>query len=155
MVYIMLIHATIIETIGLHMLVHQWSAILSWVILALNSYGVLFFIGEIQAIRLSPFMAKHNNLYLQIGMMKSAVIPFETIVQLRAYEGPAKLHKVERKTTMDATVKDISNEKPAYEIILREKVEIQYMYGFKKDVTRILLNVDDYQSFRKALLIQD
>lgn len=155
MIYIMLIHATVIETIGLHVLVHQWSAVLAWILLALNVYAVLFFIAEIRAIGLSPFMIDHGILYLQVGLTKSAVIPFKDIDQIRTYEGPAKLSKKVLKITMVATVKDIFHEKPSYEIILREKVEVNYMYGFRKSVDRVLLNVDDYEAFRSALLAQD
>lgn len=151
MVYIMLIHATVIETIGLHMLVHQWSVILSWGLLLLNVYGVLFFIGEIQAIRLSPFIVKDNKLHMQVGLMKGVVVPFEAIERVRAYNEPAKLDKAKRKNTLDATVKDIVIEKPAYEIILRDEAEVNYLYGFKKKVDRILFNVDDYEKFKDRI----
>lgn len=151
MVYIMLIHATVIETIGLHLLLHQWNVILSWGLLALNLYGVLFLIGEIRAIHLSPFMVDRNNLYLQVGMMKSATIPLEAIKQFQVYNGPVKLSKLDQKTTMDATVKDIFNDEPSYEIILHEKVDVHFMYGFKKNVERILIGVDDPESFKEAL----
>lgn len=151
MVYVMLIHATVLETFALHVLIHEWSIVLSWGLLVLNVYGVLFFIGEIHAIRLSPFMVKNNELHLQVGLTKNAVIPFESIEQLRPYDGPEKLSKLEQKRTLDATVKDIFNEKPSMELVLHEKVNVHYIYGFKKNVDRILLNVDDPEGFKVAL----
>ncbi|ASK61000.1 hypothetical protein CFK37_01615 [Virgibacillus phasianinus] len=154
-IYIMLIHATVLETVGLHYLLHEWNVIISWGILGLNAYGVLFFIGEINAIRLSPFIIQHKRLYMQVGLTKSAVIPFDSIEQLRTYEGPEKLSKSDQKRTMDATVKDIFNNKPSLEIVLREKIVVRYMYGFKKSVDRILLNVDNDESFRTALTRED
>ena len=52
--YIMLIHAIVIETIGIHWWLHDKSLILSIVLLVLNVYSIIFFIGDIQAVRLNP-----------------------------------------------------------------------------------------------------
>lgn len=149
--YIMLIHATVLETIGLHVLLHQWSVVLAWVLLAINIYGVLFFIGEIHAIRLSPFMIHKNVLHLQVGLMKSTKIPLDTIEQFRNYDGKEKLSKLKQKQTLDATVKDINVEEPSFEIVLREDIEVHLMYGLKKTVNCVLLTIDDVQRFKQAL----
>jgi hypothetical protein len=44
-VYIMLIHATVLESVGLHFFLHQWNAAVSFILLFLNVYAVLFYCG--------------------------------------------------------------------------------------------------------------
>ena len=53
-VYIMIIHATIIESIGFHYLLHQWNPVIAWILLILNVYAMIYFIAEIQAMRKNP-----------------------------------------------------------------------------------------------------
>ena len=50
-VYIMIIHATAIESIGFHYLLHQWNPVIAWILLILNVYAMIYFIAEIQAMR--------------------------------------------------------------------------------------------------------
>ena len=42
-VYIMIIHATLIESIGFHYLFHQWNPVVAWVLLILNVYAMFYF----------------------------------------------------------------------------------------------------------------
>lgn len=149
--YIMLIHATLLETIGFHFLLHSWSPILAWILLALNVYAILYFLGEIQAIRLSPIHLTNNSIYIQIGLMKRITIPLDLIQVVQHYNGPNKLKRIDRKDILEAVVRDLNNEKPTLEIILKEPIEANYMYGIKKRVKRVLLNVDDKELFLKSI----
>ncbi|MFX3623229.1 MAG: hypothetical protein ACE3JP_04070 [Ectobacillus sp.] len=81
--YVMLIHALVIESIGLHVLLHSWSPVVSIVMLILNIYTILLFLAEIQAIRLSPFFITNETLYLQIGVMKRLAVSFQDVKSIR------------------------------------------------------------------------
>jgi hypothetical protein len=150
-VYIMLIHATLIETLGLHYFLHQWNPILSFVLLFLNVYGILFFLAEIQAIRLAPFLLRDDWLLLQVGITKSIVVPLSNIATFAYYNGPEKFTAAEQKTLFDARAADFIMEKPTFEIVLKEPQNLQLMYGLKKPVNRIVLNIDDAESFQQQL----
>lgn len=63
-VYIMLIHAIAIESIGLHYWLHSWNAIVAYIILIANIYGILYFLAEINATRLTPFVLTDSHLML-------------------------------------------------------------------------------------------
>lgn len=146
-VYIMLIHAIAIESIGLHYFLHQWNPIVSYILLGLNIYGILYFLAELHATRLTPFLLTEKYLLLQSGFSKSMHIPLEQIQELKYYDGPEKFSRKEQDNLYDARVMDIIQEKPLFEINLKEPQELQLMYGMKRKVKRIVLNVDEPSVF--------
>ncbi|WP_144463560.1 beta-carotene 15,15'-monooxygenase [Siminovitchia fortis] len=81
--YIMLIHAIIIETAAIHWLIHEKSVIISIILLLLNIYTVIFFIGDIQAIRLNPLFVRQDKIYVSLGLGKRMVIPMEEIKEIK------------------------------------------------------------------------
>jgi len=152
--YIMIIHAIVIESIGFHFLLHSWNAIVAIIALILNIYAIFLFIGEVQAIRLCPFVITNKNLHLHVGMMKRMVIPIEKIESIHFYDGPEKLMKAERKHIYDAAIADFMKEKPTFEITLKGPVKAKYMYGFTKQVTKVHVTVDNNQLFYETLIKQ-
>ncbi|MFE8699499.1 hypothetical protein ACFYKX_02555 [Cytobacillus sp. FJAT-54145] len=150
-VYIMLIHATIIESVGLHYLLHQWNEIVAYILLFLNVYGVLYFLGEIHATRLTPFLLTDKQLYLQTGLAKSMDLPLQQIKEFKYYDGPEKFTRKELDTLFDARVADFISEKPTFEILLNEPQTMNLMYGIERKVDRIVLNVDEPNQFYEEL----
>jgi hypothetical protein len=150
-VYVMLIHALILESVGFHFLLHSWNEIVAIIALVLNLYTLLIFLAEIQAIRLAPFIITNQQLYLQVGIMKQLIVPLEEIKSLHYYEGPEKLSKEEEKIVFDACMPDFIREKPAIEIEFFSPQESKMMYGFKKKVTKVHLRPDEPQLFFETL----
>ncbi|USK52809.1 hypothetical protein LIS82_14315 [Cytobacillus solani] len=150
-VYIMLIHATVIESIGFHYFLHQWNEMASYILLFLNLYAILYFLAEIHAIRLTPFVLSRDCLLLQPGFSKSMELPLEIIKEIKYYDGPEKLNKKELNELFDARVIDFFQEKPQFEINLKEPQVVNFAYGIKKEVKRIILNVDDPDGFYQAI----
>ncbi|WP_409294197.1 hypothetical protein V1498_13275 [Peribacillus sp. SCS-26] len=146
-VYVMLIHATVIESIGLHYFLHQWNEIAAYILLFLNIYGILYFLGEIQATRLTPYVLEDQRLYVQTGLAKSMDIPLENIKEFKYYDGPEKFTKIESRTLWDARAADFIVEKPTFELVLKKEQDVTLMYGLKRKVNRVVLNVDEPQSF--------
>ncbi|MFD2445639.1 hypothetical protein ACFSO7_16890 [Bacillus sp. CGMCC 1.16607] len=148
---IMLIHAIVIETIGIHYFLHQVNPILSYILLFLNVYSVLLFLAEIQATRLSPIQINSDYLIVQIGLMKRIKVPFQAISQFNYYNGPEKLSKKELEHTFDARVNDFIQEKPMFEIALNNQITASLLYGFTKKVDRLLISVDEADRFYQTL----
>ena len=86
-VYIMIIHATAIESIGFHYLLHQWNPVIAWILLILNVYAMIYFIAEIQAIRKNPLVVTEEQVIIQIGLGKKIVMPFTQIDNIAFYKG--------------------------------------------------------------------
>ncbi|MDF2608233.1 MAG: hypothetical protein K0S34_2431 [Bacillales bacterium] len=150
-VYIMLIHAIVIETIGLHYFLHQWNEIIAYIVFFLNVYTVLYFLGEINATRLTPFILSDEKLYLQTGLSKSMEVPLDSIKVFKYYDGPEKFTKKELATLFDARVIDFITEKPTFEILLKEPQTLNLLYGIQRKVDRIVLNIDEPNNFYEQL----
>lgn len=146
-VYIMLIHAIAIESIGLHYWLHSWNAIVAYLILLANIYGILYFLAEINATRLTPFVLSDSHLLLQTGFSKSMYLPLEDIKEISYYDGPEKFSRQEMNEIFDARAPDLIQEKPLFEIVLKGPAEYELMYGIKRKASRIVLNVDEPEKF--------
>ncbi|WP_180953501.1 hypothetical protein [Bacillus sp. T33-2] len=150
-VYVMLIHATILESVGLHYLLHHWNIWISYILLGLNVYGVIYFVAEIQATRLSPFLFTEDSLVLQVGLSKSMVLPLDKIKTVKFYDGAEKFSKEEQKTLFDARHIDFIQEKPMFDIELVTPESIHLLFGMQQSATRIVLSVDNQHDFYEAL----
>ena len=149
-VYIMIIHATLIESIGFHYLFHQWNPVVAWVLLILNVYAMFYFLAEIQAMRKNPLVVTEEQVIIQIGLGKKIVIPFTQIDNIAFYKGEL-LSAKEGKQILDATVMEFIKEPATFEITLKEPVKAQLLYGFSKRVSRVYLNVDEERKFYDAV----
>lgn len=81
--YLMLIHAIVQGSVGLHWFLHEKSILLSIVLLILNVYTVIFIIGEIQAVRLNPLDVSVKGIYVSLGLTKRIYIPYSEISELK------------------------------------------------------------------------
>ncbi|KAA0955707.1 beta-carotene 15,15'-monooxygenase [Sporosarcina sp. ANT_H38] len=100
--YIMLIHAIVIETIGIHWWLFDKSIILSIVLLIVNIYSVIFFLGYIQAVRLNPLSVDGKQIHVALGLGKRMVIPFDEIEHI-AWGTDAANENLKAKDTIDFT----------------------------------------------------
>lgn len=149
-VYIMIIHATVIESIGFHYLLHQWNPVIAWILLILNVYAMIYFLAEIQAMRKNPIVVTEEQVIIQIGLGKKVVLPFTQIDNIAFYKGESLTAK-EEKEVLDATVMEFIKEPATFEITLKEPVKVQLLYGFTKTVSRVHLNVDEKRKFYDAV----
>ncbi|MGM8363859.1 beta-carotene 15,15'-monooxygenase [Virgibacillus sp. W0181] len=146
--YIMLIHAIIIETIGLHWWLHQKSVILSIILLILNVYTILFFIADIQAIRLNPLRLINGNIYLSLGLTKRITIPLESIKAVQWEEFP---EKVDSKTTIEFIAKDMETLPPHCIITFHQPIKADLLFGFTKKYEKLAIRVDDPGKLKQLL----
>ncbi|WKA50350.1 beta-carotene 15,15'-monooxygenase [Planococcus liqunii] len=144
--YIMLIHAIVIETIGIHWWLHDKSLVLSVVLLILNVYSVVYFLGEIQAMRLNPLKISNGKLYVSLGLSKRMEVPLEAIKAIQ-WGGAAD------KETLTFIAQDFVEPEPQVILEFKEPQEAVLFFGRTKQVSRIALTVDDPAKL-KALLEQ-
>lgn len=130
-VYIMLIHAVVIETIGIHWLIHGKSPVISVILLILNIYTVIYFIGEIQAVRLNPLSVKDKKLYVSLGMGKRMVIPFAEMEKIHWGKEAAEFN-LKSKELITFIAKDFEEVPPHCVIEFRKPLEASMLYGLKK-----------------------
>ncbi len=149
---LMLIHALIIESVGLHYFFSQMNHTISLILLFINIYSILFLLGQMQAVRKVPLIVSDESLIMNVGFMKGLELPFSAIQEIKIYEGPDEIPASEKKYTFEARVSDFIPEKPVIELLLKGTIQSDMIYGFKKDVTRVVIKVDD--SFKLKRLIE-
>lgn len=142
---IMLIHAIIIETIGLHWWLHDKSAILSLVLLIFNIYSVLYFLADIQVTRLHPAEIKEGKLYIAQGLSSRIIVPLHVIKEV---EWGAKITD---KSILRFMYRDIESIEPQALIHLHTPVEVTMLMGKEKKVTMFAIRVDEPQKLKDLL----
>ncbi|MGE7840896.1 beta-carotene 15,15'-monooxygenase [Lysinibacillus sp. NPDC093712] len=147
--HMMMIHAIVIETIGIHWWLHDKSIILSILLLILNVYSVLFFIADMQAVRLNPIYATNDSLYVSLGLMKRATICFANIEKIE--EDPELLKEKLSKDTIDFIARDFGEAYPQVMLRMKEPVEVTFMLGFKKSYNNVAIKADQVHELKELL----
>ncbi|OES43411.1 hypothetical protein [Domibacillus iocasae] len=140
----MLIHAIVIETIGIHWWLHEKSIWISIVLLVLNVYSVIFFLAETQVIGLNPIEIKEGKLYAAQGLTKCIIVPLEKVKEVK---WGAKPHK----EVLEFILKDFEPLEVQVVITLREPLEATMFMGSKKAVTELALRVDEPEKLKQLL----
>lgn len=142
---VMMIHAIIIETIGLHWWLHDKSVILSLVLLAFNIYSVFYFLADIQVTRLHPAEIKNGKLYVTQGLSARIVVPLHLIKNVEWGV------TVPEKDTLQFMYRDFETLEPQAVIHLHEPIEATLFMGKEKVVTQFAIRVDEPDKLRKLL----
>ncbi|MGP9040259.1 beta-carotene 15,15'-monooxygenase [Cytobacillus kochii] len=148
---IMLIHAILIETIAIHWLIHQYSIVLSKILFISNVYAVIFFIGDIQAMKLNPIYYQNGTLYLSLGLVKRVVIPIENIKTLM--EEKSVLQGKLSKDTVEFMTRDLEKVYPDIILELKEPVHVTYFMGFKKAYKKVAIRSDSPLQLKEWLTL--
>ncbi len=146
---LMIIHGIAIETIGIHWWLHEKSIVLSIVLLLFNMYSVIFFLADMQAIRLNPVYVTNDTLYLSLGLMKRTAIPFAQIAAI--VEDKEQLEGKLSKDTIDFIARDFAKAYPQFILKMKEPVEVTFMLGIKKRYNQVAIKADQVQEFRQML----
>ncbi|WP_010098723.1 hypothetical protein [Ornithinibacillus scapharcae] len=142
---IMLIHAIIIESIGVHWWLHDISPVLSIVLLVFNLYAVILFIADIQALRLNPVLITDEKLYLSLGLMKRMDIEWTNVQEIIIDTN--ELEKKISNDTIEFIAKDLERVYPTVILKLNEPVNAFMLMGLKKSYQYVAIRVDDSQRF--------
>lgn len=132
-----------LETLGLHVLISQWSSTAAWIFTILGVYSAFWIIGDFHAIRLHPIVATDDALHLRCGFRWQATIPWTQIVGLRKWqqkdderEGCASLAVIGQ---------------PAWRLELRQPVTLHGLFNRTRQVDCVGLWLDDPTVFQAEL----
>lgn len=149
--FIMLVHVMVIEVIGVHFLIaHFWSPTAAWIFTALDLYALLWIIADYQAVRLSPLVIKDGTLFAQVGIKREIVVDLTSIKSIK----PTITGKKEREREKDSfavTLPNFFDEDPQFEIELTEPALAYLPFGFKKEMTKLYITVDDKEAFLQEI----
>lgn len=127
------------EMFAAHVLIAHWSGVAAWVWTALEAYGVLWLLGDFQAMRLHPFVLESERLRMRIGLRWRLDL---NLREIESIETPKEGDEVLRLTLHTA---------PTAVLVTREPVEVRGLLGLKRTTRRIGIAMDDAGTFVSEL----
>ncbi len=138
-----IIMVLITETLALHLLLQQWSALAAWIFTGLSVYGLFWMLGDYQAMRLHPIILGQEFLFIRTGMRRRATLPLVDIAAIEKFNSREKRAK-------DYLGLSVFGD-PRLVIHCKHPVVVLGLFGIKREVSRIGLAVDDEKRFVEAL----
>ena len=124
------------ESIGLHLLVQLWSRRAAFLLTSLDLYGLLWFLGDYNALRLRPSLIEGNVLRIRYGLRWRVDVKRDQVDSMRAARDESDWKR--RDVLKVAMIDD-----PRWIIALREPIVAHGLGGFRKTVTAIAISPDD------------
>ncbi|MEI3605750.1 beta-carotene 15,15'-monooxygenase [Pseudogracilibacillus sp. SE30717A] len=147
---IMLIHSIVLETIVIHWWIHERFFILSVILLILNVYSIIFFIGNLQAIRHNAIQINEKSMYISFGIMKRIKINWDNIEEIM--DDPEILKNKLPKNTIDFIARDFEDVYPHVILKLKKPTKAQLLFGLKKEFEYIAIRLDEPSRFKEVLM---
>jgi hypothetical protein len=136
-----------VEGVVVHLLAARWSEVAAWILSVLSVYGVIWMVGDLQAIRLRPTLVTPDALHVRVGVRWNVTLPWSEIESIEPRGRAPFPHRAPghlRATPMG---------EPTFIVTLRRPTRVAGPYGITKTVTRIGIAVDDAQGFAGAVRI--
>ncbi len=138
---VMLIHAIIVETLGIHYFLHAKWPIVSFVLLILNVYSVIFLLADIQAVRMNPVQIQQGQLYISLGLMKRMKMDLHNIESI--IEDRAVLEQKCTKDTLEFIARDFEKMYPDFILKMKQPQKATLFLGKEKHYNYIAIKSDD------------
>jgi hypothetical protein len=134
------------EIVGAHMLVSLASSTAAWLLTAISLYGVVWIVGDYQAVRLRPLLVGTDGLAVRLGLRWSVWIPRDAIAAIV----PAPKRPASKRAPGHLHAALLVS--PQWHVNLREPLVARGPYGITKRVTTVALAADDRTALRQALI---
>lgn len=129
---------SVLESVGLHLLVHAYSPRVAWVLLALSIYGLLWLIGAHQALGARPVLVYPDRLELRVSLLYSAHVPRAAMSGIAPCLTPAREPGVVRLTL---------GARPNVLLETREPIAVHGPLGHVRRATKIAIYLEDPRAF--------
>jgi len=135
----------VLESIGLHFLISQWSHLAAWLLTSGDVYLLSLLIADYRAIRLNPVLVGKETVRIRYGLRIRADIQIDDIESVdvsREYT----LSKEEQEAAVTPVF-----EAPNVLIRCHRPVATAGMFGIRKTVSHIYLKLDHASAFQKEV----
>jgi len=135
-VWAVLLFVLVIETVGLHFLLLQWSPVAAFVSTGLSIYSLVFFVADLASMVKRPIVLHNGQLLFRIGIRWNATIVREDIERLTPIRDFDKAK--ERDTLLCAP-----GNAPNLLLELHRPVTVTGFFGIRRQTQRIAFHADD------------
>lgn len=133
-----------VEMVSIHVLASRWSATFAWVLTGISIYSGIQILGIIRSIPKRPITINNNELILRFGMLSETIIPIEAIDTIALAD--ASDFDKEKTTKTLSLLGELEHSNVV--IKLKKPQQLNFIYGKPKNYTKLLLFVDNHQSFK-------
>jgi len=133
-----------IESVCAHLLVQLWSVKAAWIVTALDVYGVLWLLGDYQALRLRPTRIEDGVLLLSYGLRWRASIPLDAIASVESIGSEAEWKR-------DAVLKIAMLDEPRLLIRFKTPQIAHGLAGLTRTIEAVAILADDDGGFADAM----
>jgi hypothetical protein len=148
---VMMIHAIVVETLGVHYWLHTKAPIVSIVLLVVNIYSIVFFLADLQALRLNPIYFTNDAFYISLGLMKRAKIDYRNIEAI--IEDPELLQKKLSKNTIDFVIRDFEKVYPDLILKMKSPQNVTLFMGIEKQYEFVAIKCDSPLELKEQIKI--
>lgn len=148
---VMMIHAIIVETLGVHYWLHEKALLLSILLLVLNIYSIIYFLADLQALRLNPIYTTNKSIYISLGLMKRAEISYTNIEAI--IEEPEILQKKLSKNTADFVIRDFEKVYPDIILKMKNPQKVTLFMGLEKEFDFIAIKSDNPDELKQLIQV--
>ena len=131
------------ETVIVHLLVGAWSQTAAWILSVLTVYGILWLVGDANAIRHLPIEIRSDGVLFRLGLRSECFLPMEWISEVRS-------PSLEDQEAEDLVRFSLLGNPNLVVVSTRETVTTNLL-GSERKVRRIALTLDEPVQFREAL----
>lgn len=131
----------VIETAGMHLLVHLWSATAAWILTALSVYSCLQLMAHIRAIKARPVTLSACGVELYNGLAGDAIVPYSNIEKVEVSDTIPAYGNVVKLTLLNTL------EKHNCIIYLKHPQTVTKVLGIQRTADTILCTIDQPSEF--------
>jgi hypothetical protein len=133
-----------VESVAAHLVVQLWSTKAAWIVTTLDIYGLLWLLGDYQALRLRPTRIEGDTLVLNYGLRWRAAIPLAAV---RAIEPVRDETDWKRRNVLKVAMLD----EPRLLIRFAAPQTAHGLAGITRTIDAVAMLADDDAGFAAAL----
>jgi hypothetical protein len=131
--------ASVFEIVPVHLLVHRWSVLASWILTGLSLYGLVWLLGLSRSLVLRPTLIGSESVVIRYGLLAQMEVGREEIAGVeRVVRASAAVSVLPRRAT------------PNLELSFTHPIKMKGLF-ISRSLSRIALAVQDPGEFEMAL----
>lgn len=143
-IWCILLTAVMVETVAFHFLLMKWSHIAANIFTSLSVYGIIFFIADLSAVIKRKVLINDEQIILRTGLRWRACTGLSNISAIEKISNDSP-------STAPFFKGGISKNSGNLLIIFKEPVKVDKLYGASKEVSSILMHIDNFELFAQTL----
>jgi hypothetical protein len=135
-----------IETLAIHVLLAQWSALAAWILTGVSIYSAIQIFGFSKSMFKRPLVITNNRIYMRYGIMNETIINIKNVESVELSTTDIAPNTLTRKLSILGALEGHN-----IVITLNKENTLVGLYGIKKKYKILALHVDDKQGFKATI----